>query len=133
MTWARWGWPLVVWVGSSVGLDSQHVDKDTPASEHHRRDKFGRDLELVMSDEFSEDGRLFGDGQDPIWTATHNADKTNRARARRSRRLDVVATSARGAPLRAARARPPSLSPRPTRAPRAARLQRASPTCGPRW
>ncbi|KAJ1622020.1 hypothetical protein T492DRAFT_846621 [Pavlovales sp. CCMP2436] len=63
------------------------VDPDTPRSELRRLDKLGREFELVMSDEFAVDGRKFGpDGNDPIWTATHNRDKTNRACSRAPRR-----------------------------------------------
>lgn len=64
---------------SSVGAP---IDPDTPASEFYRRDKFGRRLELVMSDEFTVDGRKFGEGDDPMWSANHNRDSTNRARSR---------------------------------------------------
>lgn len=45
------------------------IDKDTPASALTRTGFDGLNYNLVFSDEFTQDGRLFYDGMDPFWTA----------------------------------------------------------------
>mmetsp|Transcript_5236 Transcript_5236/g.7239 ORF Transcript_5236/g.7239 Transcript_5236/m.7239 type:complete len:562 (+) Transcript_5236:68-1753(+) len=56
------------------------IDKDTP-EDFHSVVSFEdqRVYELVFSDEFNEDGRLFYDGYDPKWTVVHKDDYTNAA------------------------------------------------------
>ena len=51
------------------------VDPDT-VEEDKKLKSFvdGRELELIMSDEFNVDGRSFRDGHDPIWTALDHSD-----------------------------------------------------------
>ncbi|KAL7547451.1 hypothetical protein ACHAWF_010749 [Thalassiosira exigua] len=58
------------------------VDPDTP--EEHRTIESdyaddAREYWLVFSDEFEQDGRWFGDGGDPRWTAIDKNDYTNEA------------------------------------------------------
>ena len=45
------------------------VDPDTPRSAFTKRDYEGRELKLVFSDEFNQDGRYFYPGEDPYWEA----------------------------------------------------------------
>lgn len=45
------------------------IDKDTPESALTRKGHDGRDYQLVFSDEFEQDGRLFYEGLDPFWQA----------------------------------------------------------------
>ncbi|GAA5992715.1 hypothetical protein JCM10908_006895 [Rhodotorula pacifica] len=45
------------------------IDQDTPASALTRTGYDGLNYNLVFSDEFSQDGRLFYEGMDPFWTA----------------------------------------------------------------
>ena len=46
------------------------IDKDTPTSVYNIPSyKDGRELALVFSDEFNEDGRTFYPGDDPYWEA----------------------------------------------------------------
>ena len=60
-------------------VESSFIDPDTPHLARVTLDKYGRMFDLVMSDEFNQDGRDFSAGADLKWTATHNHDKTNRA------------------------------------------------------
>ena len=54
------------------------IDPDTQLSDKFTKSFHdGRTYELVFSDEFNIDGRLFKDGQDPKWTAMHKDDYTN--------------------------------------------------------
>lgn len=39
----------------------------------------GEYFSLVFSDEFNREGRTFGEGSDPRWTAVHKNDYTNKA------------------------------------------------------
>jgi hypothetical protein len=144
--------------GASVGHGSGHIDRDTPEADHHRLDKFGRRMDLVMSDEFSIDGRKFGEGDDPMWTATHNVDKTNRAWQRihcvaraglclagpppspvLATRRAADALAARDFAPRAPLTSPGVAAPARARAlrflcaPPSPHAQRASRTCAPRW
>lgn len=80
---------------AAAAARGQYVDPDTPSSEMYRVDKFGRKLELVMSDEFTVDGRAFGEGDDAMWTANHNRDTTNRAGPPRACRACYRAASSR--------------------------------------
>ncbi|GAA6029611.1 hypothetical protein JCM8097_000962 [Rhodosporidiobolus ruineniae] len=45
------------------------IDKDTPDSALTKQGFLGKELQLVFSDEFNEDGRLFYPGMDPYWEA----------------------------------------------------------------
>ncbi|GAA5934221.1 hypothetical protein JCM10213_003734 [Rhodosporidiobolus nylandii] len=45
------------------------IDKDTPDSALTKMGFMGKELQLVFSDEFNEDGRQFYEGMDPYWTA----------------------------------------------------------------
>lgn len=47
--------------------------------EYKFRQKDGKKLELVMSDEFETPGRSFGPGEDPVFEALHKPDDTNEA------------------------------------------------------
>jgi len=55
-----------------------HVD---PATRHKTkiRQKDGKKLHLVMSDEFKKDNREFGRGKDPIFEAVQKPDNSNEA------------------------------------------------------
>ena len=58
------------------------VDPDTPEAFHSTMPLTPGDtrgFELVMSDEFEKDGRMFRDGEDPRWTAIDKNDYTNDA------------------------------------------------------
>jgi len=62
--------------------DAGWVDPDTPqqfqtATAFTQGDD--REYELVFSDEFEKEGRKFGDGEDPKWTAINKNDYTNDA------------------------------------------------------
>ena len=70
----------VVLLLCASGVLSGWVDPDTP--EHATRTTSyadGTELELVMSDEFEDEGRTFHDGEDPRWTALEKDDYTNAA------------------------------------------------------
>lgn len=54
------------------------VDPDTP-SNAMGKEFYGRQYELVFSDEFDREGRTFEDGSDPRWTALNKNDYTNAA------------------------------------------------------
>ena len=58
---------------------SQWVDPQTPESARVVTAMGGRRLQLVFSDEFSEQGRRFGDGSDTRWTAEERPATTNAA------------------------------------------------------
>lgn len=45
------------------------IDKDTPAAALTRTGLDGLPYNLVFSDEFNQDGRLFYEGMDPFWQA----------------------------------------------------------------
>ncbi|CAG8959774.1 hypothetical protein HYFRA_00001681 [Hymenoscyphus fraxineus] len=45
------------------------IDPDTPADALTVKDKYGKTLQLVFSDEFNTDGRTFYDGDDPYFQA----------------------------------------------------------------
>lgn len=60
-------------IGDSGWIDPDSVSEDVFIKSYHD----GRTYELVFSDEFNVDGRLFKDGQDPRWTAIHKDDYTN--------------------------------------------------------
>ncbi|KAF9098215.1 hypothetical protein BGX29_007735 [Mortierella sp. GBA35] len=47
------------------------VDPDTPIDKRVTLSKDGKEWELVFSDEFGQDGRGFGPGQDPHWEAVN--------------------------------------------------------------
>ena len=56
------------------------IDSDTPEelwSTTSLRD--GSTLQLVMSDEFTRDGRSFAKGQDPLFEAVEKPDNSNEA------------------------------------------------------
>ncbi|BGP38928.1 hypothetical protein JCM10449v2_002866 [Rhodotorula kratochvilovae] len=84
------GWPIYNWATSlslsnygAAGLGGTNgsgqvpdlpnfrglIDKDTPDSALTRKGHDGLDYQLVFSDEFNQDGRLFYEGMDPFWTA----------------------------------------------------------------
>lgn len=72
---------LLVGLAASSSLASM-VDPDTPKDALWAKDKDGRAMVLVMSDEFSKDDRNFTGHSDAFWTAIHNRDTTNRAPGR---------------------------------------------------
>ncbi|GAA6019163.1 hypothetical protein JCM10207_006570 [Rhodosporidiobolus poonsookiae] len=45
------------------------IDKDTPDEALTKKGFFGKELKLVFSDEFNDEGRLFYPGMDPYWEA----------------------------------------------------------------
>ncbi|CAM9582664.1 unnamed protein product, partial [Heterosigma akashiwo] len=56
------------------------IDIDTPEDSYTVQSiEDQREYELVFSDEFNEEGRLFYDGYDPKWTVMHKDDYTNAA------------------------------------------------------
>lgn len=58
------------------------VDPDTATYHHFTKpltETDDREFKLVFSDEFRQDGRTFGDGNDPRWTAIDKNDYTNDA------------------------------------------------------
>jgi hypothetical protein len=60
-----------------IGVHGSWVDPDTV--EYHRatRSLYEDDIrlyQLVFSDEFEKDGRIFNDGNDPRWTALNKND-----------------------------------------------------------
>jgi hypothetical protein len=57
-----------------------YIDSDTPEADRTIvRYKDGVVLQLVMSDEFQEDGRGFGPNEDPIFEAINSPDTENSA------------------------------------------------------
>lgn len=50
-------------------MRSTLIDPDTPASAKTKKDFHGKTWNLVFSDEFSQPGRTFYEGDDPYWTA----------------------------------------------------------------
>ena len=57
-----------------------YVDKDTDKDNFLiRRNYDGKDLQLVMSDEFNEANRRFDDGNDKFFDAIQKPDNTNEA------------------------------------------------------
>lgn len=66
-------------------INAGWVDPDSPEQVRRIR-TFASDTEyeLVMSDEFNRDGRLFKDGHDPMWTAIDRSDDDQTAQGRRS-------------------------------------------------
>lgn len=63
-------------------LEASWVDPDTPYKARSTKALFSddtREYELVFSDEFEQEGRSFGDGNDPRWTAIRKNDYTNEA------------------------------------------------------
>ena len=56
------------------------VDTSTPKAKHViKRLADGKNLKLVMSDEFEKDGRDFSKGSDPLFEALEKPDNTNEA------------------------------------------------------
>ncbi|CAM9103771.1 unnamed protein product, partial [Phaeothamnion confervicola] len=56
------------------------VDPETPEANHKTRSFVDdRELQLIMSDEFTQEGRTFADGHDPKWTSVNKNDYTNSA------------------------------------------------------
>ena len=58
-------------------LEASWVDPDTPYTARSTKALYSgdtRQYELVFSDEFEQDGRNFGDGSDPRWTAIRKND-----------------------------------------------------------
>eukprot|EP00600_Ochromonadales_sp_CCMP1393_P003710 CAMPEP_0174993998 /NCGR_PEP_ID=MMETSP0004_2-20121128/23383_1 /TAXON_ID=420556 /ORGANISM="Ochromonas sp., Strain CCMP1393" /LENGTH=562 /DNA_ID=CAMNT_0016248169 /DNA_START=58 /DNA_END=1746 /DNA_ORIENTATION=- len=71
---------LLLLIGTLTLVSSSLVDKATDAkflTTKRRQD--GKHLKLVMSDEFTEDGRSFEKGKDPNFEAVHKPDNTNEA------------------------------------------------------
>jgi hypothetical protein len=67
-------------VESTETNDNNMIDQKTPALFQSKlRQKDGKRLKLVMSDEFSSSGRTFRAGDDPIFEAVHKPDDTNEA------------------------------------------------------
>lgn len=68
--WTQWEEPLSVW-----------IDPDTPEEVFTTQSlgAGGGRYELIMSDEFNDDGREFADGHDPKWTALDRPDTVNDA------------------------------------------------------
>jgi beta-glucanase (GH16 family) len=61
------------------------VDPDTHTAHLKRKNlKNGIDYDLVMSDEFEKEGRLFGDGEDPMWCALDRSDDDQTAQGKKS-------------------------------------------------
>ncbi|KAF9081476.1 hypothetical protein BGX23_000819 [Mortierella sp. AD031] len=58
-------------VTGTVVRDAGLVDPDTPIEKRVALSKDGKEWELVFSDEFGQDGRGFGPGQDPHWEAVN--------------------------------------------------------------
>lgn len=63
---------------NSLLVNAGWVDPDS-LPEVRAKEFEGRDFELVFSDEFNRDGRMFKDGSDPRWTAVNKNDYTNSA------------------------------------------------------
>ncbi|RHY02202.1 hypothetical protein DYB37_011205 [Aphanomyces astaci] len=55
------------------------VDADTPLDARSKQSSRGESWDLVMSDEFEEEGRTFEAGKDHIWTALDIPDGVNAA------------------------------------------------------
>lgn len=69
---------LVVTLERTSACTGEWVDSDTPTSACTAlSERDGAVLQLVMSDEFSLDGRSFADGHDSRWTAIEFAPNTN--------------------------------------------------------
>ena len=68
-------------VGKFVGW----IDPDTKI-DHKKLRSFRKDIEydLVMSDEFEKEGRLFADGDDPMWCAIEKSDDDQTAQGKKS-------------------------------------------------
>lgn len=61
------------------------IDPDTPKSKRHTKSFMDHEVyDLVMSDEFNREGRLFKDGFDPIWTAIEKSDDDYTSSGRKS-------------------------------------------------
>ncbi|KAK9468518.1 beta-glucan synthesis-associated [Lipomyces arxii] len=58
-----WQYPIL------SGIRSSLIDPDTPRNAYIRRNKDGKIMNLVFSDEFNQEGRTFYDGEDQFWTA----------------------------------------------------------------
>lgn len=56
----------------------EYIDSSTPVKSRIRR-KDGKRLQLVMSDEFNEEGRNFASSNDPFFEAVEKPDNTNEA------------------------------------------------------
>ena len=61
------------------------IDPDTKKDDHFTKSLHkGIDYGLVMSDEFEKEGRLFGDGDDPMWCAIEKSDDDQTAQGKKS-------------------------------------------------
>ena len=78
---------LVLVSGKFVGW----VDPDTKM-EHKKLTnlKSGVVYDLVMSDEFEKEGRLFADGDDPMWCAIDKSDDDQTSQGKKSLQVSVV-------------------------------------------
>lgn len=68
-----------------MGKFTGWIDPDT--KEEHKKLKNlknGIEYDLVMSDEFEKEGRLFADGEDPMWCAIEKSDDDQTAQGKKS-------------------------------------------------
>jgi hypothetical protein len=71
---------LLVALQLCIGVRGGWIDPDTEKSSYRVSSQgTGETHDLVFSDEFNVNGRTFGDGNDPRWTAIHKNDYTNDA------------------------------------------------------
>ena len=77
----------VLVVGKFVGW----IDPDTK-KEHKKLANLrnGIEYDLVMSDEFEKEGRLFADGDDPMWCAIEKSDDDQTAQGKKSLQVSIV-------------------------------------------
>ncbi|BGP19126.1 hypothetical protein JCM10213v2_007213 [Rhodosporidiobolus nylandii] len=89
------GWPIMNWAEQTFGYNTQvsyfddgsivsnmpnistrtgPIDPDTPTSAYTKTGEDGTEMQLVFSDEFNTDGRLFYPGMDPYWEATEDLE-----------------------------------------------------------
>ena len=67
------------------------VDPDT--KEEHKKVanfKSGVEYDLVMSDEFEKEGRLFADGEDPMWCAIEKSDDDQTSQGKKSLQVSCL-------------------------------------------